>query len=83
MRYVRSCSFIATIIVNIQLQMESTRADRLQNELEHMTAQNREMERMNAQLSISNQVNTACRLNDFAYRPEWWHLKIMLSQICS
>ena len=51
-----SCSFIATVIVNTQLQTESTRADRLQNELEHMTAQNRGLEKINLQLKVSNQI---------------------------
>ena len=42
--------------------MESTRADRLQNELEHMTVHNRELVRLNAQLKVSYQVGIICVL---------------------
>ena len=44
--------------------MESTRAERLQNELEHLTVQNRELERINAQLKSANQVHAAYKLNE-------------------
>ena len=43
--------------------METNRADRLQNEIEHMTAQNRELERTIAQLKHSNQVLAQNALN--------------------